>query len=48
MYLLIYIMYFKFDNMIKNINFIIMNIKLKILFKVLYIELEFVRLVNFD
>lgn len=48
MYLLIYIMYFKFDNMIKNINFIIMNIKLKIVFKVLYIELEFVRLVNFD
>lgn len=48
MYLLIYIMYFKFENMIKNIDFIITNIKLKIVFKVLYIELEFVRLVNFD
>lgn len=48
MYLLIYIMYFIFENMIKNIDFIIMNIKLKIVFKVLYIELEFVRLVNFD
>lgn len=48
MYLLIYIMYFIFENMIKNIDFIIMNIKLKILFKVLYIELEFVRLVNID
>lgn len=48
MYLLIYIMYFIFENMIKNIDFIIMNIKLKILFKVLYIELEFVYLLNFD
>lgn len=48
MYLLIYILYFIFENMIKNIDFIIMNIKLKILFKVLYIELEFVRLVNID
>lgn len=48
MYLLIYIMYFIFENMIKNIDFIIMNIKLKILFKVLYIELEFVCLVNID
>lgn len=48
MYLLIYIMYFIFENMIKNIDFIIMNIKLKILVKVLYIELEFVRLENID
>lgn len=48
MHLLTYTMHLKPENMTKNIDFIIMNIKSKIAFKVLYIELEFVRLVNLD
>lgn len=48
MHLLTYTMHLIPENMTKNIDFIIMNIKSKISFKVLYIELEFVRLVNID